>query len=247
MFRLPVPLMAASSPLPGWPPGLALWSAGRLEPCSVPTLSSGWPLLDAELPGGGWPLSGLTELLLPPASGELALLAPWLHAMGARSRGPRDCLWIAPPAWPCLAALEPLGLSAARWVGVTPTCAVDAAWTAEQALRSASFAAVLWWQDGPCSTPTLRRLHLAAHSGATPLVALRPPAACRLSSPAPLRVTGMPAPGHRLRLEVFKRRGPPMTTPLLLPLPLPISMRHRPHAVDRPLPASVPTASAALV
>ncbi|MBC7939598.1 MAG: hypothetical protein H7Z19_07490, partial [Chitinophagaceae bacterium] len=28
-------------------------------------LSSGWPDLDAALPGGGWPARALTELLLP--------------------------------------------------------------------------------------------------------------------------------------------------------------------------------------
>ena len=29
----------------------------------APTLASGFPVLDAELPGGGWPLGALIELL----------------------------------------------------------------------------------------------------------------------------------------------------------------------------------------
>lgn len=231
------------------PAGVALWRAGQMEAAGTAALSCGWPRLDAELPGGGWPLAGLTELLIPPAGGELALLAPWLRALGEREHGPRELLWIAPPGWPCVAALGALGLATGRLVCVTPERAADAAWAAEQALHAAGCAAVLWWQSGPCATATLRRLHLAAQAGATPLMALRPPAARTLSSPAPLRVACAPQPGHRLAVEVFKRRGPPMAAPLMLALPWPVSAR-RPvtevhDAVARPAPAPAAAASAA--
>ncbi len=229
--------------------GLALWRAGQREAPGIETLSSGWPALDAELPGAGWPLAGLTELLIPPGAGELALFAPWLRALGGRAQGPRELLWVAPPGWPCVAALAGFGLAPARLVCVSPERAADAAWAAEQALRAGSFAAVLWWQQGPATTTTLRRLHLAAQAGATPLMALRPPADRALSSPAPLRVAGAPRPGYRLALEVFKRRGPPMAAPLLLALPWPASARppvpERHDAVDRPAPAPAAAASPA--
>lgn len=235
-----------------WPAGLALWRAGRVDVPDTVTLSSGWPALDAELPGGGWPLAGLTELLLPPASGELALLAPWLRALGARVHGPHALAWIAPPAQPCVAALQACGLAAAQLVCVTPTRLADAAWAAEQALRSQSCAAVLWWVPDPMPSALLRRLHLAAQAGATPLIALRAPAERRHGSPAPLRAACSPQPGYRLSVEVFKRRGPPMAAPLQIALPPPVSVRPlspRPasNAVDRPLPAPAAPAGTALV
>jgi len=37
---------------------------GRLAEAGVPALSSGFPVLDAELPGGGWPRGALTEILV---------------------------------------------------------------------------------------------------------------------------------------------------------------------------------------
>ena len=41
-----------------------LWSGAQFATVSQPALPTGYPALDAELPGGGWPASGLTELLL---------------------------------------------------------------------------------------------------------------------------------------------------------------------------------------
>jgi protein ImuA len=248
-----------------------VWQATQLARSTVPTAPTGWATLDAELPGGGWPMAGLTELLADAASGEMALLAPWLQSLAQRSTGTQTLIWIAPPAWPCVAALEALGLALPRLVFVAPTCAADAAWSAEQALRAGSCAAVLWWSHGlgerpaPVSGTTLRRLHLAAQAGGTPLVALRPPQARTLSSPAPLRLGCTPTEGRRLAVDVFKRRGPPMTAPLALALPWPASVRRavrrpaerpslapalssRPHdAVDRPAPAASAAASPALV
>ena len=48
----------------------ALWR-GR-SAARVPTWSTGYPVLDAGLPGGGWPRAGLVEILTPqPGVGEL--------------------------------------------------------------------------------------------------------------------------------------------------------------------------------
>lgn len=227
----------------------SLWRADQLERPDTPTLSTGWPALDAELPGGGWPLAGLTELLLPAAGGELALLAPWLRALGERRHAAHEPLWVEPPGLPCVTALQALGL--AQPLCVSQASAADAAWAVEQALRAGSFSAVLWWSARPVSTAVLRRLHLAAQAGGTPLMALRLPAARTASSPAPLRLACTPWAGRQLAVEVFKRRGPPMAAPLALALPWPASAR-RPsagvlHAVDRVAPAPVAPAGAALV
>jgi protein ImuA len=196
----------------------SLWRADQLTAPALPACASGFAALDAELPGGGWPAAGLTELLLREAgSGELRLLAPAL----VRLAGPaRELVWVAPPHPPYAPALQALGLPLERLVWLHPTGEADAAWAAEQVLRSGSAAAVLWWSRETLPA-TLRRLHLAAQDGATPLFALRP-APCRSqSSPAPLRVALEPAPAGHLQVELFKRRGPTLTQPVVLSLPGP--------------------------
>ncbi|MDZ4255750.1 MAG: SOS cell division inhibitor SulA, partial [Sulfuritalea sp.] len=61
----------------------------------APTLASGFPALDAELPGGGWPRGALTELLTEHEGiGELGLLLPALAALTAAGQ---TVVLIAPP------------------------------------------------------------------------------------------------------------------------------------------------------
>lgn len=209
----------------------AVWLADRL---TQPTAgrrgavwSTGFAALDAELPGGGWPAVGLTELLLAaPGCGELRLLASAL----ARPLVTAPLLWIAPPFMPYAPALQALGLALDRLVVVTPDSLADAAWAAEQALRAGVCAAVLWWQHdvrAPAPATVLRRLHLAAQEGVCPLFALRPAGASAQASPAPLRLSLAPAAQGQLAVTVFKRRGPAMATPLLLTLPGPARAARR--------------------
>ena len=227
----PMPPRSAAQALAGLSPGgvaalPALWLADRLAQMVAPGVaarSTGFAALDTELPGGGWPAAGLTELLLAaPGSGELRLLAPWL-GQGRGQAG--HVLCIAPPFTPYAPALHALGWRLERLVIVTPESLADAAWAAEQGLRSGACAAVLWWQgqaQAPAAalTTALRRLHLAALEGACPLFALRPASARAQSSPAPLRLALEPAAAGQLAVTVFKRRGPAMAQPLRLTLPM---------------------------
>ena len=202
----------------------ALWLADRLAHAAAASAvwPSGFAALDAELPGGGWPAIGLTELLLAaPGSGELRLLAP---ALAAQPRA-GALLWIAPPLMPYAPALHMLGLALDRLVVVTPDSLADAAWAVEQGLRSGACTAVLWWQAearAPAASlaTALRRLHLAAQEAGCPLFALRPASARGASSPAPLRLVLEPSGQGQLAVTVFKRRGPAMLQPLLLTLPV---------------------------
>jgi len=228
------------------PAVLPLWRANEMATASsdAPTRPTGFAALDAELPGGGWPSNALIELLQgAPGTGELRLLAPSLAATSA------PVLWVAPPLQPYAPALAALGLAPERLVIANPERAADAAWAAEQALRAGVLAAVLWWQGRePVAAPTLRRLHLAAAEGRTPLFALRPMSARAQSSPAPLRlVLDLQAAGH-LVVDVFKRRGPPLAAPLVLDGFAPVRRRVRraapvskepTDAVVRPAPARV--------
>lgn len=226
--------------LPVFDPAL-LWRADEMAAAGGRTLPSGYPALDAQLPGGGWPAQGLTELLMAqPGSGELRLLAPVL-----RSFGNRPVLWIAPPATPYLPALQQLGLSLDGLVWLTPASLIDAGWAAEQALRSRACAAVLWWSDAPAGV--WRRLNLAAQDSGCPLWAMRPSAARAQASAAPLRLWAEAAAGGQLSVQVFKRRGPAMAAPVLLSLPLAAPLLRRSvlpaqeaaHAVAGPAPALV--------
>jgi hypothetical protein len=249
---------------PALPVLSSVWRADQLDRSVQASDGAGLPrttghaALDAELPGGGWPAAGLTELLLAaPGAGELRLLAPALRE--------RSLLWIAPPFMPYAPALAALGITPERLTIVTPTPtpegAADAAWAAEQALRAGALAAVLWWQAparAPLLPATLRRLHLAAMEGRTPLFALRPAAVRAQSSPAPLRLTIEPVAAttgpQRVAVNVFKRRGPPMAAPLLLTLPGPaLLLSHRrpraalmpPEATDHAVVCAVPARVAA--
>jgi protein ImuA len=204
----------------------ALWLADRLAQAAATSASVVWPTgfaaLDAELCGGGWPAAGLTELLLAaPGSAELRLLAPALAAPALAG----TVLWIAPPCTPYAPALQAFGLAPGRQLIVTPDSLADAAWAAEQGLRSGACAAVLWWQ-GQVRSPAaalataLRRLHLAAQEGVCPLFVLRPASVRMQASPAPLRLVLEPLAHGQLAVLAFKRRGPAMAAPLVLTLPV---------------------------
>src|SRR5258708_10124915 len=74
-----------------------VWRGGTLAK-NVAALPTGFPSLDAELPGGGWPRQGLTELLTDEAGiGGLERGIPAL-ARPTRARDPR--VWCRPPPGP---------------------------------------------------------------------------------------------------------------------------------------------------
>lgn len=208
----------------------SLWRADQLARVNAPTLPTGFAALDAELPGGGWPMAGLVELLLTEAgSGEVALLAPALARIASQGG---EVLWIAPPHIPYAPALHALGVALPHFAWVMPATAKEAAWAAEQALRSGACAAVLWWSDAT-RIDALRRLHLAALDHACLLWALRPWAAQQHTSPAPLRLACTPLPDRHVSVRIVKRRGPSQALPVRLALPDPAPRR---------APASTPLA-----
>ncbi|HMO46783.1 MAG TPA: translesion DNA synthesis-associated protein ImuA [Rubrivivax sp.] len=230
-----------------------VWAGTQFAATSQPALPTGHAALDAELPGGGWPASGLTELLFDaPGSGEWRLLAPALRAQAAR----RPVVCVAPPLLPYAPALRALGLPLQRFVWVTPPgaaqaaqaahgaqAAADAAWALEQALRSGGCGAALWW--GEAGTTMLRRLHLAALEHGCLLWVLRPLAARRQASPAPLRLACSPLPRGRLAVDVFKRRGPAQAAPLQLQLPPVAGLEHPMEAPDHAVARVAPAVAAA--
>jgi hypothetical protein len=184
----------------------ALWRGGGAG--APETVSTGFRALDARLPGGGWPLATLVELLVPAAGvGEIRLLLPALRSLTAAGTEPRWVAWLAPPHLPYAPALADAGLDPARMLVVRPRAGVDRLWAMEQALRSGACAAVLGWA-GEARDPMLRRLKLAAEKGGTPAFLLRPAAHRGEATPAALRLA-LAVRDYGLDVEVLKSRSGP--------------------------------------
>jgi len=170
-------------------------------PLSVPT---GFAELDAALPGGGWPVGAITELM-PEAQGigELSLLMP---ALAQLSRAGRYLAWIAPPCLPYPPALAQHGLALERVLLVQAHDARSVLWAAEQVLRCPAIGAVLAWPAALLDDRRVRRLQLAAEAGGSCGWLYRPPAAAREHSPAALRLKLKSIEGG-LHVDIHKARG----------------------------------------
>jgi hypothetical protein len=166
-------------------------------------LSTGFAQLDALLPGGGWPVGAITELM-PDAQGigELSLLLP---ALAQLSRAGRYVAWIAPPCLPYPPALARHGLALERLLLVQTRDTRTSLWATEQALRCPAIGAVLAW-PAALDERSVRRLQLAAEAGGSCGLLYRPPAAAQQPSPAALRLR-LQALDTGLRIEIQKARG----------------------------------------
>ena len=209
-----------------------IWRGDSLNRASAPVVSSGFPALDAGLPGGGWPAGALTEIL--PAHegiGELRLLGP---ALAELSRRGLRLAWVAPPHLPYAPALAAAGIDIAKLIIVRAASRKETLWAAEQALATNACGAVLAWllvRPEGAKYAELRRLQIAAEGGRAPVFLFRPPETAGESSPAALRIALGTACGG-LAAHVLKRRGTSLTRPILLPAMPPAVRGKTPH-VDR--------------
>lgn len=161
---------------------------------------TGHAALDAALPGGGWPESALSEILIAATGiGELHLLWPTLARL--TTAGERVAL-ITPPHVPYPHAWLAAGVDLRQLVLVQAR-GRDALWATEQCLRSGSCGAVLCWPR-QADDRALRRLQVAAESGHTLAFAYRPLDEAVNPSPAALRL-GVEAQPAQLR--ILKCRG----------------------------------------
>lgn len=165
--------------------------------------SSGYPSLDRLLPGGGWPVGALTELY-PSAEGigEFALMLP---LMARLTRAGRRVALVAPPYVPYSQALAWHGVRLERLVLLQPERPADALWAMEQALASKNIALAVSW-SARTGERELRRLQLAAETGAACAVLYRPPRDAAQASPAALRLRLSPN-AYGLTVDLFKSRG----------------------------------------
>lgn len=207
---------APSSPAAPWPRRVAdaLWRGHQMGSAVSQVLTSGWPELDRELPGGGWPCRSLTEVLQTcPGANEWRLFAPALRGLAEAGR----CLAVVGPPWsPHLPGLQHQGLSPRQLVWVQAESAAERLWACEQLIRANACGALMAWL--PQARPEeLRRLQVNAQGHEGLVLLFRPAAAQQQASPAPLRLSLAHEADWALRVRVFKRRGAPHLDDLRLP------------------------------
>ncbi len=210
-------------PLHGIP---SVWRADALADSAGAVVATGSSVLDAQLPGGGWPVGSAVEILQAhsgphPSHCEWRLLLPALIHLPNLSclTSASSCalVLVGAPHAPFCPGLAGQGLDTQRLLCIAATTSASRLWATEQALRCADVAAVLAWLP-QVRSEQLRRLQMAAAVHTKLLFVMRPAQAQGESSPAALRLlVATQADSDALELHILKRRGPPLSRPLLLP------------------------------
>jgi protein ImuA len=205
-----------------------VWHADALSFAPGQVVSTGDVLLNAQLPGGGWPVGALTEILQ-----EDGLHSEWRLLLPALARsGTGPVVLVGAPHIPFAPALASQGLPGQRLLWVSANSTAQRLWACEQALRCAEVDAVLLWLSGsrkdPVRSDSLRRLQMAAAGHHKLLFLMRPDSAHNDASPAVLRLRLSPqgtqqephsdasTQADALQVQLLKRRGPPLSKPLQL-------------------------------
>lgn len=206
---MPIPRLAeapSSLQLPN------VWQGGELGCQEGGVTSSGHGLLDAQLPGEGWPVGGLVEVLQgQPEEHAWRLLLPALAQALKDHAGP--VVLVHPPRVPFGPSLRAQDVPAERLLWLRADKPSARLWATEQALRCAEVAAVLAWLP-QAKNAELRRLHIASQQQGRLFFAFRPLTARNDSSPARLRL--LVEGRETLQVHVLKRRGPPLAAPVEL-------------------------------
>ena len=189
----------------------AIWRGSDCARVAVPSIASGFPELDAVLPGGGWPAAALTEIYAErPGIGEMQLFMP---AAARLSRAGRWIVLVTPPHIPYAPALSAHGIRLSRLILVRASSMGERLWACEQALRFPNCGAILTW-IGHASQLALRRLQLAAEGRNAATLVFRSSCAAP-ASPAALRVHVSRAQSRTV-VRILKRRGSGLPAPIVL-------------------------------
>lgn len=180
-----------------------LWRARSGAGQSGDCLPSGWPVLDAILPGGGWWPGALSELLCADPLLALQLLQPLCVRL---ARAGRLQVWLGLPHRPYAPGWQQGGLALERCLLVQAGEA-ERIWAAEQALRQIEGALVLAVLPQLDSQDS-RRLQLAAQAGRSLGLLIRPPDSGPCVTAPAVRLRLQAAPGG-VHIECLKRRGAP--------------------------------------
>ncbi|MFM2034915.1 MAG: hypothetical protein RL459_180 [Pseudomonadota bacterium] len=208
----------------------AVWRAATLAQAFGAVHDTGHSQLSAQLPGGGWPVGALIEILQVPGQHlEWQLLVPALAGLqlGKPGIGERALVLVGPPHTPFGPGLAGRGLRPQALLCVEAQSPLERLWATEQALHCADVAAVLAWLP-QARSDQLRRLQMAAAQHQRLLFVMRPAHLHAQASPAVLRLQvlqgasdGPPQastmPVCQRELKLLKRRGPPLTRAVQIP------------------------------
>ena len=191
-----------------------IWTARHWRETTVAATSSGYAELDAMLPGQGWPLGAVTEILYPRLGcGELRLVLPALARLSQQDE--RWQLWLNAPLAPCVPALQHWGFDTRRLLLASASRPADVCHSLEKSLQSAGCqAAVVWLEQ--LDKALMRRIQLAAEGARVAVFMLRPSRFENQPSVAALRLA-INAQGH---INIIKRRAGWPISDLQISLPL---------------------------
>jgi len=191
--------------------GPKVWRA--TEQAQIRTEPTGFEVLDRALPGGGWPLGAVSEVLHAQLGvGELSLALPLLARL---TQAGRPVALVAPPMLPYAPRLAAAGIQLSKLLVVDRTQSdteQNALWSAEQLLRAAAGAVLLWVEKADAHA--LRRLQLAAEESDSCVLLYRSERYAAESTPSALRLR-IWRQNSAPQVEVLKCRG-------ARPLPLPL-------------------------
>lgn len=192
----------------------AVWRADQLGESVTDVVNSGWELLDAELPGAGWPRRAVSEILAAqPSVLEWRLLSPALRAVVVDGG---QVVVVGPARLPHLPGLRHEGLNDRQLVWIKAELPAERLWVTEQLIKSNSAGAIIAWLP-QARQEQLRRLQVCAQGCEGLIFLCRPESARFEASAAPLRVHAEVGLDWELRVNVFKRRGPVHDGQVLLP------------------------------
>jgi protein ImuA len=183
----------------------AIWRGNELGSPVTTVLSSGFPTLDAELPGAGWPCHSLTELLQPqPTVAEWRLLAPAIRQVVGRGG---NIVVVGPPKSPHIPGLRHIGLDERHLVWIQAETPAERLWVTEQLVKANAAGLLVSWLP-QARQEQIRRLQVHAQACDGPVFLCRPAAAEHEPSAAPLRVQLRFGMDWELHVHFLKRRGP---------------------------------------
>jgi protein ImuA len=189
-----------------------VWRAPELARTEETVIPTGHPQLDAQLPGGGWPVGSMVEVLQQQKGRHhwQLLLPALVQALGEK---PGPVVLVNAPLEPFVPSLQARGISPDRMLWVKAAKPSAQLWAAEQCLRGAEVAAVMAWLP-QAKSAELRRLHMAAQQHDKLFFVFRGVQARQDASCARLRI--LVEESENLQVHILKRRGPPLEVPIAL-------------------------------
>ena len=183
----------------------AIWRGNEFGTVVSDTVSSGWPALDQELPGGGWPCGSLAEVLSPqPSVLEWRLIGPALRQVVSKGG---QVVVVGPPKHLHLPGLVHEGLDQRHLIWIQTDTPAERLWVTEQLIKSNAAGAVVSWLP-QARQEQIRRLQIGAQGCEGLVFLFRPESAQHEASAAPLRLQATYGVDWELQVQVFKRRGP---------------------------------------